>query len=248
MIKAGSMMLPISDELLGLISLAAFTGFLHTLAGPDHYLPFIVMSRSRGWSRYRTAVITFMCGLGHVMGSILLGGIGIAAGYAITRMEQVESARGDLAAWLMIAFGLVYAAWGVKRAWRRKPHTHTHAHKGGLVHTHRHMHEEKHVHVHVDEKKSSRSITPWILFTIFIFGPCEVLIPLLMYPAAKESLLGLVLVITVFAVTTIGTMLVMVMALSFGFKIIRLGWLERHTHALAGFTIALCGVLILLGL
>ena len=25
-------------------------GFFHTLLGPDHYLPFILLSRSRNWS------------------------------------------------------------------------------------------------------------------------------------------------------------------------------------------------------
>jgi sulfite exporter TauE/SafE len=242
------MMFAISDELLGLISLAALTGCLHTLAGPDHYLPFIVMSRSRGWTRFQTAAITFLCGLGHVSGSVMLGGIGIAAGIAITRLETVESARGDLAAWLMIAFGLAYAAWGLRRVWRRKPHTHIHAHKGGVVHTHTHRHEENHVHVHDEDKKPSRSITPWILFTLFVFGPCEVLIPLLMVPAAEESLFGMVLVVLVFAATTIGTMLAVVLALSFGYQVIRLGWLERHMHSVAGLTIALCGILILVGI
>jgi sulfite exporter TauE/SafE len=242
------MTMAISDELLGLISLAALTGCLHTLAGPDHYLPFIVMSRSRGWSRWRTAAITFVCGLGHVLGSVALGGIGIAAGYAITRMEEVESVRGDIAAWFMIAFGLAYAAWGMKKMWRKRPHRHAHIHEGGLVHSHTHFHEKDHVHVHEDPKGASRSLTPWVLFTIFIFGPCEVLIPLLMVPAAKESLFGLVLVTLVFAAATIGTMLALVLALSYGFQAVRLGWLERNMHSVAGLTVALCGFLILIGL
>ena len=39
-----------------------------------------------------------------------------------------------------------------------------------------------------------------ILFTIFVFGPCEPLIPILMYPAAKSSVAGMLLVAGVFSV------------------------------------------------
>jgi sulfite exporter TauE/SafE len=236
----------VSDPLIALVMLAAATGLIHTLAGPDHYLPFVVMSRARGWSWSKTGLITVVCGLGHVLGSVVLGSIGIGAGIAISSIESLESARSSVAAWLMIAFGLVYAAWGLRHLVRNRPHTHRHVHGNGEVHTHRHTHSDQHVHVHT-ESGSMRSLTPWILFTVFVFGPCEVLIPLLMFPAAQESLMGVVLVTTVFGAATIATMLTVVLALRFGFQAVRLNWLERNTHAVAGFTITLCGVLILVG-
>ena len=43
---------------------AALIGLGHTLAGPDHYLPFIVMGKARQWSLGKTMWITFLCGLG----------------------------------------------------------------------------------------------------------------------------------------------------------------------------------------
>ena len=92
--------------------------------------------------------------------------------------------RGNLAGWLLLGFGLAYLAWGVKRALRNQPHTHAHAHADGIVHDHAHAHSDEHAHPHTDEARAA-SMTPWILFTIFVFGPCEPLIPLLMFPAAK---------------------------------------------------------------
>jgi nickel/cobalt transporter (NicO) family protein len=86
------------------------------------------------------------------------------------------------------------------------------------------------------------SLTPWILFTVFIFGPCEPLIPLLMYPAAKGNMTGVVWVTAVFGAATIMTMLGMVLISSMGIKFIPLGRLERYSHALAGATICLCGI------
>ena len=44
--------------LIGAVSVA----FFHTLLGPDHTLPFIVLARARGWSMARTLAITFVCG------------------------------------------------------------------------------------------------------------------------------------------------------------------------------------------
>ena len=46
---------------------------------------------------------------------------------------------------------------------------------------------------------------------------------------------------------TIATMLLSVLGLYYGLNFLRIGWLERHLHAVAGFTIAICGALILLG-
>ncbi|MFH0944703.1 MAG: sulfite exporter TauE/SafE family protein [Planctomycetota bacterium] len=231
-----------------LIALALATGFIHTLAGPDHYLPFVAISRARGWSWTRTAVVTILCGVGHIAGSIILGLVGIAAGVAIFHLETVESVRGDIAAWLMIAFGVVYACWGIRRAARRPEHHHAHAHADGEVHTHDHSHQHSHVHVHGEESKAGGgSITPWVLFAIFVFGPCEVLIPQLMYPAATGDVATAVAVVTAFSLTTITTMLGMVLLLTFSLGKAHFSWLERRTHLLAGATIALCGVLILVG-
>ena len=198
-----------SDEIVVLMATAASIGFIHTLFGPDHYLPFIVMSRSGKWSLSKTTIITILCGVGHVIGSVVLGIIGIALGIAVANLEIVESTRGELAAWMLIAFGLVYFVWGIRRAIRNKPHHHKHMHEDGMMHSHEHKHSDEHLHIH--NQSSKKNITPWVLFTIFILGPCEPLIPLLMYPAAKENFFGLVLVTSIFGLVTILTMLIIVL-------------------------------------
>jgi len=230
----------LSPEMAALTLTAASLGFLHTLLGPDHYLPFVVMARARRWSRVGTAWITLLCGFGHIGSYIVLGLAGIALGIAVTRLEGIEALRGDLAAWALIAFGLVYFAWGLKKAWRSRPHEHVHVHGDGMLHTHRHIHGTDHAHVHDDNAR----ITPWVLFTIFVLGPCEPLIPILMYPAAKESLSGLLWVTGVFGGVTVMTMMGIVLISLRGIYLIPLKGLERYTHALAGGSICLCGVAI----
>lgn len=230
----------LSNELMILALTAASIGFIHTVIGPDHYLPFIVMARARKWSQAKTAWITFLCGLGHIGSSVVLGLIGIALGLAVSQLEGFESVRGRIAAWSMIAFGLVYLVWGLRRAYRNQPHSHLHVHGDGDLHVHEHTHRKSHAHVHEPDGKVN--ITPWVLFTVFVFGPCEPLIPILMYPAAQQSMSGMLLVTAVFGTATIATMMSIVLVSSFGVQMLPMGKLERYSHAIAGATIMLCGV------
>lgn len=230
-----------SHELSVLLITAISIAFFHTILGPDHYLPFIVMSRAGKWSRVKTIWVTVLCGVGHVGSSVLLGFVGIAFGVAVMHLQSVESARGNIAGWALIAFGAAYSAWGIRRAVKNRPHHHVHVHSDGTYHTHEHTHHQEHTHVHATQ---GPSMTPWILFTIFVFGPCEPLIPLLMYPAAKGSYAEVALVTAVFGVVTIGTMLAVVGAASAGLSLLPAGKLERYSHALAGLTLVLCGVAI----
>ena len=251
-----------SSSLLALLATAAFIGTVHTLAGPDHYLPFIAMARARRWSTGRTAAMTLACGTGHVAGSVALGAIGIALGLALGWMEWLEAFRGEVAGWLLLGFGLAYAAWGLRQAWRKRPHRHWHGHGDGTVHDHQHGHQGGHAHVHEAAAPPARgtiarvrsvapavrSITPWVLFTIFVFGPCEALIPVLMVPASRGSWGDVALVTAVFGLCTLATMTAAVLAGHRGLARLPLGPAERYAHALAGLALAACGAAIQLGL
>ena len=227
-----------------LLVTALSIGFVHTIIGPDHYLPFVVIAKAKNWSMAKTMWIVFFSGIGHVLGSVVLGALGIALGIAVHLLEGVESVRGDIAAWLLIAFGFTYGIWGLRLAWRSKEHTHAHdhdeldAHDHSHHHTHAHNHLGGHVHIHGNEK----SITPWVLFTIFVLGPCEPLIPILMYPAAKGSWVDVLWVASAFGVVTIGTMMTIVYLAMKGLANIHSAFLEKYIHALAGFIIAISGL------
>jgi sulfite exporter TauE/SafE len=178
----------------------------------------------------------------------VLGLAGLALGSAVFHLERVETARGAIAAWLMLGFGLVYAAWGVRRALRGDGHAHAHAHADGTLHQHPHRHEREHVHPHAHRARSGQPATAWTLFLIFGFGPCEPLVPLLLYPAATGSLPVSAAVIGVFGVATIATMLAVVFA-ALALAPLR-GWprLARWEHAIAGLVVAACGVAMHAGL
>ena len=257
-----------------LYATAASVAVVHTLLGPDHYLPFVAMSRAGGWSVRKTVVITLLCGLGHVLSSVVLGLIGIAFGVAVFKLEEIDRFRGNLAGWLLIAFGLTYFAWGVRRAVRNQPHSHFHAHADGVIHAHEHTHHADHVHVHsISEPARSEprltrsgqsepgepvtgqsvagpcrsSVTPWVLFTIFLFGPCEPLIPILMFAAARGTTWTVMSVTIVFGVTTLATMTMIVLSTRYVVGLTPLPRLHRFGHAIAGLVVLACGVAVQVG-
>jgi len=230
-----------SQELIILLITAGTLGFIHTLFGPDHYLPFIVLAKAKKWTLGKTAWVTFLCGLGHVGSSIVIGLIGIVFGVAILKLQFIEAYRGNIAGWMLFGFGLAYFVWGLRKLWKNRPHKHPHVHEDGKVHEHVHTHVIQHAHVHEEE---AANLAPWTLFIIFVFGPCEVLIPLLMYPAAQASWHAMLLVAGIFSFATLGTMLAIVTLGTYGIQAVRFPFLERHSEMVAGFSIMLCGAAI----
>jgi sulfite exporter TauE/SafE len=224
-----------------LLLTAASIAFAHTILGPDHYLVFTAMGKARHWGLAKTLRVTLMCGAGHVLSSVIIGGFGIFLGAQLVSLTAIEGVRGNLAGWALLAFGLMYLAWGLKRAGRGRRHTHMHAH-GDIVHVHEHDHHTHHAHVH--DEKAKNPVTPWAMFIIFVLGPCEALIPLFMYPAAQQSTGLVIAVAVVFSAVTLLTMMAAVTVTMIGLEKLKLPALGRWEHAVAGASVAACGAAI----
>ncbi|MCZ6755076.1 MAG: hypothetical protein O7E49_07165 [Gemmatimonadetes bacterium] len=220
-----------------LLGSAIGVAFVHTLIGIDHSLPFVVLGKANGWSLRKTLGLTTVCGIGHVLSSVVLGLLGIGLGTAVASLEVIEASRGTLAAWTLIMFGLVYAGWAFARRRRGTRHAHQH---DGLVHSHA---DGGATHDHAT-RPATATITAWSLFIIFVLGPCEPLIPLLMIPAAAMGTGVVVLVTAAFGVVTVATMLGLVTLAYYGLRLQRMHWLEQHAQVMAGLAIAASGVVI----
>ncbi len=213
------------ESTLGALLVAAVViGFSHTAIGLDHTVPFVALGRARSWSLRRTLGWTALCGVAHVAASVLLGGVGIGLGIAVRDLELVDGARGSLAAWLLIAFGTVYAGWSFARGRRRQLAGVEGAPKSDAA--------------------RSGAVTGWSLFIVFALGPCEPLVPLLFVPALKLGLAETTAVAATFGVTTIATMLCVVSAGYLGLSRVRCAALEHHAHTLAGIAVAGSGLAI----
>jgi len=223
-------------ELQVLILTAITISCLHTVTGPDHYIPFIALSRVRGWNIGKTVAWTLLCGIAHVGSSVLLGLLGIGLGWSLSRISGVEDLRGGLAGWALLTFGLLYTIWGLKRAWSNKVHKHFDVYDNGEIYVYEHKHGE------IVYPQERMKVTPWVMLIIFGLGPCEPLIPLLTYPAAQHSTYGMTLLIVSFTLFTLLTMTGMVLLGYYGFSVLKTSRLERYVHALGGLTILICGI------
>src|SRR6185436_1051693 len=111
-----------------MLATAVSTALFHTLI-PDHWLPFVLIGRARGWSLGTTAMVSGFSALLHAGLSILLALVTLVIGLetAHARGIVLERASGVL----LLVFGLAYALW----AWRKGGHFHP---GGSLLHRHAH--------------------------------------------------------------------------------------------------------------
>lgn len=223
-----------NTELSILLITAVTIACLHTISGPDHYLPFVAIGRAKNWSWSKTIMWTLICGSGHVWSSVLLGLGGGLLGWSLSKINWLESIRGGMAGWALMVFGMAYGAWGLVQAHRNKTHKHFELDE-------KEVYVFEHKHGEVVPREQRHKVTPWVMFIIFVLGPCEPMIPLLYFPAAKHSWYEMLLLILVYTLITLATMVFMVSVCRSGISLLNTEKLERYMHALGGLTIFLCG-------
>ena len=208
-------MLPSTTLFLGT---TASLAIIHTFLGVDHSLPFVALARAREWSLTRTLFVTFLCGVGHVASSVGIGLFGIGLGITTESMLWLESARGEFAASLLLGFGFAYAAWSM---WRRIRSQESSQHSG------------------------FQSVTPWALFIVFVLGPCEPLIPLMVVPGLQGDWFGVAAVVSVFGFLTITVMMATVAAAYRGVGVITKRGFGPYSDVAAGLVVAASGAAVL---
>lgn len=218
-----------------LVTSAITISCLHTATGPDHYLPFIVLSRSKKWPLSKTLFWTVICGLGHIFSSVFIGLIGVVLGWQLSKLTMFQNARGNISGWSFLLFGFIYLCWGIRKALLNQAHKHFDVYDADIyVYEHRHG---KPVY-----PQDRVKVTPWILFAIFVMGPSEPLVPLLFYSGVRRSSMEVMVLISVFAIFTVLTMVAMVLMGCCGYSFFKTDKLERYVHAIGGAVVTLCGI------
>lgn len=229
-----------------LLLTAAATAAFHTLI-PDHWLPFVLVGRARGWSARTTALVSgFSAGV-HTVLSVALGlgalGLGQAAAHAIG--ERLERASGVL----LLLFGAVYALW----AWRKGGHFHP---GGALLHgadesVHCDGHEgpdsTEHLHYHADDAWIRDDAGKGALPLALIVGlnPCVLVLPV-MVATAEQGAGAVALVTLAYAATTVALMVGLSVAGVVGSRRLPVPPIARHMETASGVLIALVGAVFLL--
>ena len=215
--------------LITLMFAAATVGSLHSLA-PDHWAPFAALARSRRWSAGHTARLTVLCGFGHVTVSAILGLIGLFVG--LETVHAFGSKLENHAIFLLIAFGIVYMIWGLRRSFSRDP----------LAVMHHHSHHHPH-----GENDHDHGMTEWSLFVLFSADPCVAVMPMIM-AASIGGWFAVMSVVITYEVATIATMVALVIVARAGANTLNFAWFDRYGDAVAGAFIVTVGtVLSILG-
>ncbi len=103
-------------ETTALLGAGLLITILHTLA-PDHWLPFALIGRSRGWAKARTLRLTLLSSVVHVGLTVLLGMV--IAVVSLELLEGLEEAQGIISGAILVAVGLALA---LSRFFRREGH------------------------------------------------------------------------------------------------------------------------------
>lgn len=225
-----------APDLQILIVSAITIALLHTVTGPDHYLPFIALAKARRWTFVKTICWTMLCGCAHVWSSVFIGLGAAALGWSVSKIEWLQQVRGGLAGWAMLLFGILYIAWAMWRSKRQLKHKHFDVAIDGSLVVYEHSGNE------AVAPKDRHAVTPWVMFIIFLLGPCEPMVALLYYPAATSSLYGILLLIAIYTVFTLIAMLAMVSLGFYGLPNLYTTKLEKYMQPLSGLTILVCGV------
>jgi ABC-type nickel/cobalt efflux system permease component RcnA len=224
---------------------AAATALFHTLI-PDHWLPFVLIGRARGWSGRTTALVSGFSALVHTLLSIALGLMALRLGQLGARIigERLERGSGLL----LVVFGAAYALW----AWRKGGHFHPggallHGRNEGRCDGHEGSAGSDHLHYHADDAWIRSDVGKGAIPLALIVGlnPCVLLLPIMM-ATAEQGAGAIALVTLAYSVTTIALMVGLSVAGVAGTRRLPVPAVARHMETASGILIALCGAVFLL--
>jgi len=197
---------------------SAVVGVIHALL-PDHWVPFVVLSKARRWDLRRSLTAVVAGGLAHLASTAALGLLlAILGARAIERIGPAAELTG---AGILAVFGVVLSLRGMKAA-----------RKGG------HRHEE----LPSDLAPAGGGPRDHIL-TGAVFGlrPCAEAIPIF-FAATAYGLTSSLLAIGVWVAATLGTMIAVVLVSLLGLRSLRVDAFERYGELTAGAVVLLMGL------
>jgi nickel/cobalt transporter (NicO) family protein len=233
-----------------LVATAGFTALFHTLI-PDHWLPFVLVARSQGWSLSKTFWTTLLSAVFHVTLSLGLGIVALFLGREFTTAigERIERFAG----FGLLFFGLVYTLFFLTGSGKHQHYFPGHGGHHPLEDYHGPAEETEGApaadgpsprHI-LSRHLGDHPLSALTLAAVVGLNPCVLAIPLMMATVA-DGIGSLLAVGASFAVTSI---LVLVSASLLGYQGMRrlnLDFLNRYGEVVSGLLIAGLGLLIVL--
>ncbi|HHT9124920.1 MAG TPA: hypothetical protein ACFYD6_03780 [Candidatus Brocadiia bacterium] len=218
---------------IGLIAATFGVALLHAVM-PNHWMPFVLVSKAQGWSITRMLTITGIASLGHSIITCVIGFVVAVMGYQVTR--YVESRIVYLTGIILIILGIAYV---VLSRWRRV-RLQTHAvHSMPKIASTRFEGTSDSAH-YLSDKVATTS-----LFTMLCFSPCEAALPIFL--AASAMSWGILLTMAI--ILTTSTLLGMLALTTFAYRgVQRLKFerLERYERELVGAILIFIGIMVII--
>ncbi len=212
------------------------TATIHALI-PDHWLPFVLLSRAQSWSDRRLAALVVLAGSLHAAVSGAAAAVAIVLGTVSARglLERTGWSLESLAGLLLVVFGLGYGIWAhLREARAHRPQSGPPSGNAGHVH----------VHGHLLERWFHGALSGGALVAIIGISPCALLVPVLLAASAEGP--GTLFAAGLgFAVCTILTMLTVALCATRGMRRIDLPFFARYGDLASGLLIAAIGLLVL---
>ena len=235
-----------------LLSAAALVALLHSIL-PDHWVPLAVVARTQRWSFLRVGRVTFLVALGHVVTSLVLGGI--IATIGLQFQQTLDTQQGHIIGVVLILTGILFFVWGlVSGGGHKHEHRHgagySHTHQSGHQHKHNHEHEENHLHNHEQSQNKEQPLLKRLAAIVVPFGvaasPDLTILPVALAASAigRAEVVG---VLSVFAVVTIVTFISLtLLATLIGYQI-KGEWLEKYATIITSLVLIAIGIVAFIG-
>lgn len=233
-----------NEAVLTTIAATGFSVAFFHAAIPTHWLPFVLVSRARGWRRGKTLAVAAFAGLGHVALTSLLGLL--IAWFGFQLQEQAER-------WFPIAAGGVLLLLGAIYFWRQW--------RGGVLHHHApgghhraspacgHEHGQSHWDAELKESALGERQGDWSavggLFVMLTLSPCEAFLPVYL-SGVQFGWRGFFVLSGILAVATLAGMLVFTWLTLVGLDRFSVQRFERYEAALLGAIFTVLGLMLLL--
>ncbi len=233
------------STVLTTVAATGFTVAFFHAAIPTHWLPFVLVSRARGWGRTKTIAVAALAGLGHVALTSVLGLLIAWFGFRLD--ENFGRAFPWVAGGLLLAFALIYA-W---RQWNGTGICHHHP-PGGHHHADEHCGEERdgsHWQAELESSPLASSKTgDWSaiagLFVMLTLSPCEGFLPVYL-SGVQFGWRGFFVLSVILAVATLAAMTLFTWLALVGFERFRLKVFERYEAGLLAVLFGVLGVIII---
>ena len=261
-----------STSIFLLLGAAGAVAILHSVL-PDHWVPLAVVARVRRWSLWHVGRVALLASLGHVITSLILGGLIAVIGLQF--QHEIETQQGHIVGIVLILTGIGFLIWGLvdhgpHGHHHEESHVHDHGphghhHEEGHVHDHGphgHHHEEDHVHdhergemhdgshKHKDSLGKEQPLINRLAAVVVPFGmaasPDLTILPVAL-AASTVGTVAVVGVLSVFAVFTIATFIALtVIATMAGYQV-KGDWLEKNANTITSLVLIAIGIVAYLG-